>query len=223
MGVTQNFLTTIKNSEQALEIGKDGGEVAIDAILSNEFGIDGVLKDIPILNVVVSLCKAGNKIAAYFFAKNMMAFLAEVNTVPIEKRTEFLDGNCADEAGVENVGEVALMILDKLDHPRLAAMLGRAFALMVIGAISVREFNMYAHIIKAMNPYIIEQLMQVYKYEGMIAIDLPAAKLLASYGLLLVGTMLNRTGNTSLMDLNVEKTGLGQTFYDRIIIGRSSY
>lgn len=223
MGLTRNFLTTIRNSEQALDIAKDGGEVAIDAMLANEFGTDGVLKDIPILNIVVSLCKAGNKITAYFFAKNMMAFIAEVDKVPPKKRMEFLDKNCADEAGVENVGEVALMILDKLDHPRLAAMLGRAFALMAIGTISIREFNMYAHIIKAMNPYIIEQLTQVYKYEGMIAIDLPAARLLASYGLMTVGTMLNRTGNTSLMELNIEKTGLGQTFYERIIIGRSSY
>jgi hypothetical protein len=222
MGTVSNFLTTIKNSELALELFKDGGEVAIDAVLE-EHGVEGVLKDIPILNIAVSLYQMGNKVSAYFFAKNMLAFLTEIDKVPNQKRIEFLDENCADEAGIENVGEVALMILDKLDHPKLAAMLGRAFALLTLGAISKYSFDIYAHVIKAMNPYLQQQLKQCYQFKGMIGVDAPAAQLLANYGLLKFGYRLNRSGDTSEMPFSIDTTSFGEVFYSKILMGSNTY
>lgn len=223
MSVIRKFVTTIRNSEQALDVGKDLGEVAIDSILSDKFSVDGVLKEIPILGVFVSLCKAGNEVAAYFFAKNMLAFLAEVDKVSLEERVKFLDENCAGEDGIENVGEVALMILDKLDHPKLAAMLGRAFALMVIGTITKYEFDLYAHIIKILNPYLQKQLNQCYQFQGMMGLDVPAASLLANYGLI----DLKNNGMSTASVLNSpklpQKNDFGQAFYNRIIIGSPCY
>lgn len=223
MGTVSNFLTTIKNSKQALELFKDGGEVAIDTVLEKRFGVDGVLKDIPILNVAVSLYKMGNKVSAYFFAKNMLAFLAEIDKVSCLRRVKFLDENCADGDGVENIGEVALMILDKLDHPKLATMLGRAFALMVMGVLSKHSFDIYAHIIKNLNPYLQEQLTQSYRVKGVIAVDAPAAQILANYGLLKVGYKLTFSGDTSDMDLSIKPTEFGETFYKSIMVGSDSY
>jgi hypothetical protein len=222
MGAVSNFLTTIKNSEQALELFKDGGEVAIDSVLEDS-GVDGVLKDIPILNIAVSLYKMGNKVSAYFFAKNMLAFLCEIDKVPNQKRIEFLNENCADDAGIENVGEVALMILDKLDHPKLAAMLGRAFALLTLGTISKYTFDIYAHVIKAMNPYLQQQLKQCYQFKGMIGVDAPAAQLLANYGLLKFRCRLNRSGDTSDMPFSIDATSFGEVFYSKILMGSNTY
>ena len=222
MGTVSNFLTTIKNSEQALDLFKDGGEVAIDAVLE-EHGIDGVLKDIPILNIAVSLHRMGNKVSAYFFAKNMLAFLMEIDKVPNQKRIEFLDENCADDAGIESVGEVALMILDKLDHPKLAAMLGRAFALLTLGTISKYSFEIYAHTIKIMNPYLQQQLKQCYQFKGMIGVDLPAANILANYGLLEVGYKISINGHTTSMPFSISTTPFGEVFYSKILVGSNSY
>ncbi len=223
MNVVRNFLTTIKNSQQALDIFKDGGEVALDAAMLKEYEVDGVLKDVPILSIMISLYKAGNKISAHFFAKNMLAFLTEIDRVPNEKRTEFLNNNCADEESIENVGEVTLMILDKLDHPKLAAMLGRAFALMTLGTITRNEFDIYAHIIRIMNPYLQQQLKQCYQSKGFIGVDMPAANILANYGLLKVGYKLNRSGNTADMEMSIGPTGIGELFYNRIIVGNTIY
>ena len=222
MGTVSNFLTTIKNSEQALGLFKDGGEVTIDAVLE-EHGIEGIFKDIPILNIAVSLYQMGNKVSAYFFAKNMLAFLTEIDKVPNQKRIEFLDENCSDEAGIENVGEVTLMILDKLDHPKLAAMLGRAFALLTLGTISKYSFDIYAHVIKAMNPYLQQQLKQCYQFKGMIGVDVPAAQLLANYGLLKFGCGLNGSGGTSEMPFSIDTTSFGEVFYSKILIGGNAY
>ncbi|MFJ4352748.1 hypothetical protein ACIPZ5_17815 [Pseudomonas sp. NPDC089428] len=223
MGTISNFIKSVKNSDQALDLFKDGGEVAIDSVLEKDFGVDGVLKDIPILSIAVSLYKMGNKVSAYFFAKKILAFLVEVDKVPSKKRIEFLDENCADEASVENVGEVALMILDKLDHPKQATMLGRAFALLTLGTITKYTFDIYAHVIKAMNPYLQQQLRQCYQAKGMIGVDAPAGQLLANYGLLKFGYQLNRSGDTSTMPFAVDTTSFGEMFYREILVGRESY
>lgn len=219
MGTVSNFLTTIKNSEQALELFKDGGEVAIDAVLGDKFGVDGVLKDIPILNIAVSMYKMGNKVSAYFFAKNMLAFLIEVDRIPNQKRIEFLDKNCADQDGLENVGEVALMILDKLDHPKLAAMLGRAFALFTLGEVNKREFDIYAHVIRSMNPYLQEQLSRFYQANGKTTLDLPASLTLANYGLLRMdyGVFTSEGGN--YVSRSILVTEFGEKFYRKILLG----
>lgn len=223
MGTISKFIKSVKNSDQAIDLLKDGGEVAIDSFLEKDFGVDGVLKNIPILSIAVSLYKMGNKVSAYFFAKNMLAFLLEVDKVPSEIRIEFLDENCADEAGVESVGEVALMILDKLDHPKQATMLGRAFALMTLGTISNPSFEIYAHIIKNLNPYLQRQLTQCYRAKGMLAVDAPAAQILANYGLLKVGYLMNYSGDTADMNISVKPTDYGEAFYKQIIVGSEMY
>lgn len=219
MGTVSNFLTTIKNSEQALELFKDGGEVAIDAVLGDKFGVDGVLKDIPILNIAVSMYKMGNKVSAYFFAKNMLAFLIEVDRIPNQKRIEFLDKNCADQDGVENVGEVALMILDKLDHPKLAAMLGRAFALFTLGEVTKREFDIYAHVIRSMNPYLQEQLSRFYQANGKTTLDLPASLTLANYGLLRMDYGMFTSEGENYVSRGILVTEFGEKFYRKILLG----
>lgn len=222
MGTVKNFLTTIKNSDQALELFKDGGEVAIDSALEKH-GVIGIWKDIPILNIAASMYKLGNTVSAYFFARNMLAFLTEIDKVPNQKRIKFLDENCADDAGIENVGEVALMILDKLDHPKLAAMLGRAFALLTLGTISKCAFDIYAHTIKIMNPYLQQQLNQCYQAQNVLIVDTSAATILGNYGLLKVGYKLNLSGDTADMDISVRPTEFGETFYKQIIVGSNTY
>lgn len=225
MGTVTNFIKTIKNSDQAVSIIKDTGEVAIDAFLKEKYEIDGVLKDIPILNVAVSLYQMGNKVSAYFFAKKMLAFLAEIDRVPNHKRIEFLDKNCTDDEGVENVGEVALMILDKLDHPKLATMLGRAFALMTLGVIDKFAFEGYAHIIKNLTPYLQRQLTECYQDKATMNLGRPEAQTLANYGLLEVDSnfTFNNKGDGTDIDYVIKYTDFGERFYRQIIVGNTSY
>lgn len=222
MNIVRGFLTTIRNSDQALDLGKDLGEVAIDAVLSGKFGVDGVLKDIPILNVAVSLYKAGNNVAAYFFAKKMLAFLLEVDSVPVATRDEFLDKNCADEEGVESVGEVTLMILDKLDYPCLAKMLGRTFALLMRGDISRDEFDLYCHVVRVMNPYVLRQMKRFYEAQD-TGIGLSAARLLEGYGLIEVEVDELSPNLSFGQNFKFGRNSFGKEFYDRVIIGSPSY
>ena len=77
MTPNQSMLASIKNSSNTTDLADKIGEVALDSLLS-----DGLLKDIPVIGTALSLFKAGNDVAAYFFAKKILAFMSEIETIP---------------------------------------------------------------------------------------------------------------------------------------------
>jgi hypothetical protein len=175
--LVRKFVKSISQSGSAAELADSLGEVALDQTLT-----DGVLREIPIIGTAISLARAGNDIAGYFYAKKILRFLQQVEVIPEMERRAFLEKEAADVEDERNLGEVTLMVLDKLDAPLLAAMLGRAFAKYVQGGHRA-TFEIQAHIIRALNPYLIRQLTQAYESEGVQVFDAPAALLLANYGL----------------------------------------
>ena len=209
-----SLLTSIKNSTHTADLADKLGEVALDSLLK-----EGTLREIPVIGTAITLYKAGNDVAAYFFAKKIVAFLSEVETIPREKRAEFLDTQCSDEKGIENVGEVTLMLLDKIDHPALATLLGRAFRLMVNETITRQTFEIYSYIIKNLSSYLIRQIAQFYQYENMMVIDAPAAIQLSNYGLVAVHTLTTYSGSTQTMAKSYDRTDFGRFFYAQIISG----
>ncbi|MDF3867968.1 hypothetical protein P3W53_26110 [Pseudomonas denitrificans (nom. rej.)] len=209
MKAVKKLIASITHSNHAGELVKENGEIVLDAVLK-----DGVLKEIPILGTALNIYKAGNDIAAYFFAQKVMFFLRETEKVSEEERTEFLKKNCSNDEGVENLGEVTLMVLEKMDNPALAKMLGRAFALMMKGKLHKQNFELYTHIIKNLDPYLIRQVSAFYGNEGIMAIDGTAALLLANYGLIKT-TMA--TGWDSVGKVNIERCAFGKEFYEKII------
>ncbi|MNC56945.1 hypothetical protein D3C75_1065720 [compost metagenome] len=57
----------------------------------------------------------------------------------------------------------------------------------------------------------------------MMAVDAPAASILANYGLLKVGYKLNMSGDTADMDISIRPTDFGEAFYSQIIVGSIIY
>lgn len=212
MTPNRSLLTSIANSKHTADLADKLGEVALDSLLE-----EGALKEIPVIGTAMTLYKAGNDIAAYFFAKKIVAFLSEVEKIPLEKRTEFLEEHCSDENGIEHIGEVTLMLLERIDHPTLATLLGRAFRLMVNETITRQTFEIYSYIIKDLNSYLIRQVAQFYQHEDMRVIDAPAAIQLSNYGLVAVHIIPNRSGSTKTMTRSYERTDFGAFFYAHII------
>ncbi len=210
----KKLLISIKNTNttHTIDLADKFGEVALDAILS-----DGVLKDIPVIGTALSLLKAGNGIAGYFFAKKIVVFLTEIEKVSSKKRIDFVDKECNDEEKLQHVGETTLMLLEKIDNFTLAQLLGRAFALMIDGTINHQTFEIYSYIIKNLDPYLIRQIKQYYQIEDIMMIDAPAATHLSIYGLINVSILPNYSGNTQTIQHRHEKTKFGEFFYKNII------
>jgi hypothetical protein len=214
MTPNRSLLMSIANSSHTADLADKLGEVALDSLLQ-----EGTLREIPVIGTAITLFKAGNDVAAYFFAKKIVEFLSEVETIPQEKRNEFLDKQCSDEEGIEHVGEVTLMLLEKIDHPNLARLLGRAFRLMVNEIISRQTFELYSYIIKNLNSYLLLEISQFYQYENMRMIDTPAAIQLSNYGLVDVHILSNYSGNTKTLARSLERTEFGSFFYENIVKG----
>lgn len=188
------------------------GEVALDQLLNQ-----GVLREIPVIGTAITLWQSGNDIGAYFFAKKIVAFLAEVESVPQEKRKEFIEKNCETEGDIEHVGEATLMLLEKMDSTILAIFLGRVFRLMLTETISRSTFDHYAHIVKNLSTYLIRQLKCFYQQEDILEIQHPAAIELSGYGLVDIGILPSRIGNTADMERQYRRTEFGSFFYEQVI------
>jgi hypothetical protein len=212
MDVKTNFLKSIKNSSHTSDLLDKLGEVALDSTLR-----EGIVKDIPIIGTAFTLWKAGNDIAAHFFAKKVSAFLTEIDKVPHKKRVEFAESHLKNESQEENVGEVTLMLLEKMDHPLLAKLLGRAFALMVEEKISPPTFEFYSYIIRNLNPYLIQQIRQLYCSPTVQAYDVVAAIMLSNYGLAEVNISPSYSETTKQMTKTYDRTQLGAVFFENIL------
>lgn len=210
MKLGMKLIRSVVKSQHAGDLADKLGEVALDTLLT-----PSLLRDIPVIGTAISLAKAGNDIAAYFFAKKIALFLHEIEAVSEEERQAFFDQHCSDENN-ETLGETTLLLLDKIDAMILAQCIGRAFRLLMAGAISRRAFDMFVYTIKDLNPYLIQQLKQVYAVENVMIVDAAAAVQLSNHGLMQV-TVKSTMTNPGTLDTAYEKTAHGQRFHDLIL------
>ena len=68
------------------KITKDLVEVGLDQIIKN-----GVLKDIPVVNTLVSVLKTGIGLREAVFVKKLYRFLFELNDIPHADRVKFVE------------------------------------------------------------------------------------------------------------------------------------
>jgi len=109
------------------------------------------------------------------------------------------------------------MLLEKIDHPSLAKLLGRSFVLMVNEVITRETFDIYAYAIKNLNTYLIRQIEHFYQQEDIAAITPPAAVQLSNYGFVEISILPSRIGNTKNMERVYERTAFGKFFYENVI------
>lgn len=212
MTPNNSLLVSIRRSHRTADLTEKLGEVALDSFLN-----DGLIRDIPFFGTALSLLMAGNDVSAYFYAKKIIHFLAATESLSEDQRKQFIEDECSDDAKIEKVGETTLMLLDKIESPQLAGMFGKAFALMVEGIIPRSMFELYAHVIRNLNPYLIQQLVQCYSYENATLVDGPAGAMLSNLGLLEVSISVNYSGSTKSMPRSCGKTDFGKLFYHRIM------
>ncbi|BAP41283.1 putative uncharacterized protein [Pseudomonas sp. StFLB209] len=206
------LLQSINKSERSSELFDKLGEVALDKFLDND-----LIKEIPIIGTVISLLKAGDDFRAYAFARKIIGFLQEVETVTVEERDRFFEKHCQTPEQLTELGETTLMALDKVDHPTLAQMYGRAFALMLKDSEAGKLlFEQYSYIIKNMSPYLLRNMGSIYKYSGISTFDTHAAHELCNYGLM-EQKIFARVTNKDEMQRTYMPTEYGRRFYDDII------
>ena len=89
-------------------VSADYLELGLDSILD-----DGLLKDIPVVNSIISLYKTGVNLRERFLIKKLLVFLTSLSDTAIEDRIEFIRKHEKESA---KIGEELIILLDRLDH-----------------------------------------------------------------------------------------------------------
>ena len=108
-----NLNKELENSlkgDDLINLGIDISEMAIDHIFD-----EGILKDIPILNSIITVFKAGKSIRDALFVKKVILFLLTIQEVPNEKRKTFLVEMSKVQTEKNRLIEKLLLTIDKLD------------------------------------------------------------------------------------------------------------
>jgi hypothetical protein len=139
--LSTSLVETITNPDLK-EIGGELLEVGIDQILA-----DGVLKEIPIVNVAVGIWKTGTAIRDHRFLSKLLQFLNESAKLS-EKQREKLIENLEDDEYQKDAGERLIAIIDNLETKSKAKLVGKAIYLFGNAVISREEFWRISFIIE---------------------------------------------------------------------------
>jgi hypothetical protein len=121
---------------------RDFGELLLDSNLQN-----GLMRDIPILNIAYSACRATKAIGDRLFTKKILNFLAELSKVSLEDRQRFVEGLKHDKNRQNDLGQTFLLLIeqaDSLDKPKILA---RLLNHHILGDLSYQDAKRLASIV----------------------------------------------------------------------------
>jgi hypothetical protein len=114
----------------------DAAETAVDVFLD-----EGLLKDIPIINTVISLYRTGVGLKEYFLLKKLARFLTSLESIEDNKRHEFVKKIGDKPEHRKKVGEYILLLLDRLDDLQKASLAGYLLKAHVLGKFDFSTFQ----------------------------------------------------------------------------------
>jgi len=141
---TNQTTSVIKSFDNTFESGNlvdtfsQVGEVGIDYALELSEAAP-ILKDIPVLGLIVSGTKTVANIRSHVLANKVFKFFYEIKDVSIEKRQKFAEEYC--QANREDTAVALLSILDRLNNQNYVPIICRLMKAKMDGAITIPEFN----------------------------------------------------------------------------------
>lgn len=113
----------------------EGLEIGIDQCLS-----DGIVRDIPIINSLVSIVKTTQSISNYLFLKKIVAFLNGIKDIPKEKREQEIQKIEESKKYRNKVGEQLLFIIEHCEDDIKAEHIAYWFKAFINEVVDYSEF-----------------------------------------------------------------------------------
>lgn len=113
------------------ELAQQFSELGFDLIYK-----EGLLKDIPIIGMVVSTAKAIGSFRDLLYLKKLLYFLKNVGEATQQDRERFIEENCKDNKQFE---EAILLILEQTDNMNKSGLIGKIFKACIQGKITYEE------------------------------------------------------------------------------------
>jgi hypothetical protein len=142
-------------------IASDALEITLDQVVK-----EGVLRDIPVVNTLANIVKAGVSVSEELFFRKLSRFLSELEKVPIEERELLLRRYPDGSKAQEELGESLLLLLERLDQIDKPTILARFFLAFVREEIEYKMFSRLAQALARFNLELIRNLRWRYQPEG---------------------------------------------------------
>jgi hypothetical protein len=126
-------------SSEAKELAVEWAELGLDSMLA-----DGVLKDAPFLGSVVKICMVSKTIRDKLFVRKVWDFIRACPKFTDSEKASFAREHLEDPQKAQKLGDVIVLILDKLDDLEKPTMLAKLFAALVRGKIPLECFRRLA-------------------------------------------------------------------------------
>ncbi len=139
-------------------IGGDLMEVGLDALLN-----DGLLRDIPIIGMLISAGKAAGSISNFLLTKKIIRFIFQLKDTTLEERKKFLDelGSNRKNDILENL----MLILDKHDNYQKSEIQGKLLSSYIKGKISVYDYDKLTYAVSMLDGNFLFLLKSFYLSE----------------------------------------------------------
>ncbi|PAM96314.1 hypothetical protein B4N84_02510 [Flavobacterium sp. IR1] len=132
--ISTALTSTLKDSDLQ-GITTEFSEIFLDTFLA-----EGVLKDIPIINSIISIGKASAKVSDALFIKKVLYFLTQLSDVSADDREKVINEIDDSKKYRIKIGEKLLYILDKCDDHEKAELVGILFKSFLQNQIDYGDF-----------------------------------------------------------------------------------
>ena len=132
--ISTALTTTLKDSDLQ-GVTTEWSEIFLDNFLA-----EGVLKEIPIINTIIGIGKAGIKVNEALFLKKLLSFISNINDVSVEERAKMISEIDESHHYRIKIGEKLLYIIDKCDDHEKSALVGKLFNSFLRGLIDYDDF-----------------------------------------------------------------------------------
>jgi hypothetical protein len=138
-------------NEDLQEVAIDLSEAALDSLTDNQ-----IIKDFPVVGILVRLAKATMSIPDRIFAKKIERFISVTNSIPREKRDQFHTRLEAEPDLRRKAGEVLVFTLDRIEDLQKAAITGKLFSHFIMGDI---DFDILRRLLVAVDRGFVDDLL----------------------------------------------------------------
>jgi uncharacterized protein (UPF0335 family) len=100
-----------------------------------------ILQLLPIIKDVYNLALLIKSISDRIFIEKLSRFLFEIDKLSSDQKEKFLETYGEDTKSLQRIGEILILLIDKLDDMEKTEMAGKAFCSFVRGEISFEHFQ----------------------------------------------------------------------------------
>lgn len=119
------------------------------------------LEEVGLYGLAASFAQGAKIINDHLFTRAFEKFSDELKYLTPDQKMEFY--NKHSKKKIQEFGEQAILVLNKIEMPLAAKMIGRAHYLLVLDEIDETTYFNYCHVSKNLNYYLFENLRAVYE------------------------------------------------------------